>query len=137
MKKLVIVLTGVFLITAILFFSIGKLMNSEVALYKDIKTTDVQQMESNKQDFILYLYQKTCIACKQVKPIINDYIKSENKDIYAIDINADNNKNFIIQDLEIQGTPTVIFYKKGKENSRMISTFTKQEFYEKANKIEK
>lgn len=135
MRKIIVVLIGIILISGISFFSVGKLMSSEVALYKDIKTTDVQQMESKKQDFILYLYQKTCASCKQVKPIINEYIKNEKKDIYAIDINADENKNFILQDLGIQGTPTVIFYKDGKETVRMISAFTKNEFYEKANKL--
>lgn len=132
MKKILVTIFGISIITCILYFSLTKLINSDVALYKVISTETAQEMIDKNETFILYLYQKNCASCRQVKPIINDYIRNTHNEIFAIDINADENKNYIIQDLNIQGTPTVIFYNSGKETGRFISVFSKKEFEKKA-----
>lgn len=130
MKKFFITFIGIFATCIILSFSIIKLINTEAALYQNISTNEVQKMIENNESFILYMYQKNCSSCQQVTPIINDYIKENNK-VFAVDINSDDNKNYILQDLNIKGTPTVIFYNKGEESGRFTSIFSKDEFYKK------
>lgn len=131
MKKIIVLISSLFIIFGILYYSINNLINSDVVLYENISTESLKEMINEKQTFILYLYQKNCMSCKQVKPIINEYIRKSNKSIFAIDINYDENKNYILQDLNVQGTPTLIFYNQGKETSRFNSIFTEKEFSEK------
>lgn len=131
MRKIVMTIFSVIIISSILYFSIIKLMNSDAALYQNISTKTAQEMMKKKETFILYLYQKSCGACKQVKPVINNYISNSKNKVFAIDINADEGKNFIGQDLNLQSTPTVIFYNKGKETNRFIGIFSEKDFEKK------
>lgn len=131
MKKILITIIGLVLICGILTFSIIKLINTEVALYKNISTNEIQKMIENDESFIVYMYQKSCPSCEKIRPIINEYIRNSNNEIFAVDINSDENKNYLLQDLNIQGTPTVIFYSNGNETGRFTSVFTKEEFEKK------
>lgn len=135
MKKIIIFCTSTIIILLIAFYSTSQLLNSESALYKDVSSTKVEKMIQENDTFIAYFYQKSCPSCKQIKPILNDYIRHSGKDIFAVDINNDDNKNLLIQDFGIQGTPTVILYESGEEKFRFISAFSKEEFEEKMNFI--
>ncbi|BDU86875.1 thioredoxin family protein [Clostridium perfringens] len=135
MKKVVVTILAIITIIVILTFSISNLIQNEKPLYKDSSINEVKMKIQNKESFILYLYQKQCPSCLQIKPIINEYIQSTGNEILAVDINNDKDKNFIVQDLNISGTPTVIFYKEGNEISRLISVFNEELFLERAQEI--
>lgn len=131
MKKIIVFCISTIIILLIVYYSLSHLLNSEAALYKDISSTEVEKMIQENDTFIAYFYQKSCPSCKQIKPILNEYIKQSGKDIFAVDINSDDNKNLLIQYFGIQGTPTVILYESGNEKFRFISAFSKEEFEEK------
>ncbi|MGG3279569.1 thioredoxin family protein [Paenibacillus solani] len=135
MKKTITFCIATVIILLIAYYSINNLLNSELALYKQVPSTEIEKMIQENETFIAYFYQKNCPSCKQIKPILNNFIEESGKDIFAVDINSDDHKNLLIQDFEIQGTPTVIFYKSGEEKFRFISVFNKEEFDEKANLI--
>ncbi|MGC6174896.1 thioredoxin family protein [Lacrimispora sp. 38-1] len=123
MKKLVIILLVVLITCAIFSFSFTKLLATEKPLYQNINVDDIKERIDNKQSFVLFFYQKTCLGCKEIKPIINTYIHKTGNQIYAIDINDIDDKSYLIQNLNISGTPTVIFYKNGIEKDRIINIF--------------
>lgn len=131
MKKILIIIFSLILISGILTVSIIKLLNTDIALYENTSTDKIQEMISNKETFIVYMYQKSCPSCQEVKPILNDYIKEDKATILAIDINSDKNKNYLSQDLNVKGTPTIIFYNNGIETGRLTSVFTREKFEEK------
>ncbi|MCT3097435.1 thioredoxin [Lactococcus lactis] len=63
-----------------------------------------------------------------VEPIINNYSR-KNKDI-VFTIVANRDKEYSNQSVKynIKGTPTVIFYREGKEIYRSTNAFTESEF---------
>jgi len=122
-------------ILLIALFSINHLFESELALYKQVPSTEIEKKTHENETFIAYFYQKNCPSCIQIKPILNNFVERSGKDIFAVDINSDDYKNLLIQGFDIQGTPTVVFYELGEEKFRFTSAFSKEEFEAKANLI--
>lgn len=135
MKKIIVIVFSICLILVVAFISLSSLLSSEKKLYTDISTEKLSGKIENDDTFITYFYSKTCAACKKVKTVINDYIESENQIIYGIDIDAAEDKGLLIQDLQIQGTPTVIFFKGGEEIERLTTVFDIEEFSDKASTV--
>lgn len=135
MKKIIIFCIATVTILLIAFYSINHLVESEPVMYKQVSSTEIEKKTHGKESFIAYFYQKNCPSCKQIKPILNDFVEQSGKDIFAVDINSDDYKNLLIQDFNIQSTPTVIFYELGEEKFRFLSAFSKEEFEAKANLI--
>lgn len=135
LKKIVILLSSFIIIGSILYFSLPSLTSGERNKYTIISSDDIPSKIEIQEISVVYFFQNNCSSCKLVTPIINKYITSNNKKVYAIDINEDSNKNYITQELNIQGTPTVIFYKNGEEVDRFISVFTEIEFESMLDKI--
>lgn len=131
MNKYITLIISILVIGLILFWSLTNLIKIERNLYIDVESSEVQAMSNEKSDFVVYFYQKSCVTCKKVKPIINQYIKDNNQDIYAVDINNDKNQSYIANNIDIQATPTVIFYKNGKETNRIVGDFNKKDLTKK------
>lgn len=134
MKKIVVGL-GIIFIVVIGMVAFTKLSQTDEVQYTDTNVTQINSMIKSKKTFIVYFYQKGCPSCEQVKPIINHYIITTHQKIFAIDINKDSQKSSILQQFEIQGTPTVLFLNRGVENNRLVSVFSKAEFKERAEKL--
>lgn len=123
MKKTVIIFFVILITCGIFTFSFSKLLTTEKPLYQNISIDTIQDKLDNNQSFVLFLYQKTCLGCKEIKPIINSYVRKTGNQIYALDINGIDDKTYLIQNLNISGTPTVIFYKDGIEKGRILNIF--------------
>lgn len=134
-KKLIVFVSAVVTMVIIGYISVSNLVGSEPALYKKVSSDQIKKMKEEQETFIAYFYQENCAPCKQVNPIINDYIQTTGKDIFAVDINADKNKNLLMEGFNIEGTPTVIFINSGKEENRFLSVFGKDEFKNTADLI--
>ncbi|MFE5319121.1 thioredoxin family protein [Paenibacillus sp. NPDC056579] len=81
-----------------------------------ILPADLDKKLSNKEDFFLYYFSSTCPHCKKTTPILSPLTKELNVDV----------KQFNLQEFEdgwgkykIQYTPTLIYYKGGKEVERI------------------
>lgn len=112
----------------IFLYSAKNLINYEKNLYTIITTDDLIEKINKDESFTIFFFQKNCMACKEVEPIINSYIKNTNKPIYAIDLSNAEKESYLLNIIKISETPTVIYYTQGKEDKRLTSIFTDEEF---------
>lgn len=77
----------------------------------------MKQMIDNKETFIVEIIQDDCSYCEKFTPIFEKFTKDNNITYYKINISNmdDNNYNRLNSKYSIQGTPTVIFIRDGKE----------------------
>lgn len=85
----------------------------------------LDQKINNKEDFFLYYFASTCPHCKVTTPILVPMAKELNIDI----------KQFNLEEFQdgwqrynIQYTPTLIYYKEGKEVERLEGEQTTDTF---------
>lgn len=111
MKKIVklTVLVVVFLLTT----GCGK------SYMKEISYDEYKELIQNKETFILEIMRTDCSACISFKPkitdVANDY-KIEVKYINTDHLTEEEN-NKLAQETGVTGTPTVIFYHEGLEET--------------------
>ena len=111
MKKKIILICFIFTITVIIsIISVRKIITVDLPLYVDITVENIEKKINNNETFALYIYQQACAGCSNIKPIINAYIKKNDEEIYAVDLNSTENKSYFAQTLEISATPTIIFF---------------------------
>lgn len=131
MKKILISLLSLLLITIIAMLLYSKLFKVEKPLYTKINVEQLKDMNKEKKDFALYLYQDNCTGCKKMKPIINEYIKENQSKIYGLDVNNKDNITYLSNVLKVEKTPTIIFFKNGKETERVVGIMSEKEIKEK------
>ena len=87
---------------------------------KKISYNKYQKMLENKESFVLEIMRKDCSACKNFKPKLEEVLKDYKITIYYIDTDSLSKKDSdkLYQETGISGTPTVIFYKKGVEETK-------------------
>lgn len=93
---------------------------SEILNYKGIAMVD--------------FFSPTCPHCQKIGPIISE-IALEYGDVYKIGkLNADENLSIAI-DFEINSVPTLVFFKDGKEVSRLKGEKPKEEIIKELESI--
>lgn len=88
--------------------------NLEKISYKEYMT-----LINNKETFILEVMRNDCSACTSLKPRLEEVAKEYNIEIKYIDtssLNEDEYNKFSDM-VYVKGTPTIIFYENGEEQS--------------------
>ena len=94
---------------------------------KKIDYKEYHKMLDNKESFVLEIMRTNCSACQNFKPKLEEFVKEYKVTVYYIDTDdlSDKEKDKLFDETGIEGTPTVIFYKNGKEEtvaSRIIGS---------------
>ncbi|AFQ08782.1 thioredoxin [Bacillus thuringiensis] len=92
-----------------------------------ISLEDLNKNIEDKKEQTIYFYQTSCVHCQKVSPIVVPLAKDLNVDMKVIDIE---NLNEPWDKYNIQGTPTIIHFKDGKEVSRISGEQSKEKFKE-------
>lgn len=124
MKKFKIVL-GVM----ILFLLTGC---GESKYLKEISYKEYEELIKNKESFVVEIMRDGCSACESFKPTLKEF--TEEYKIEVKYINTDNLTDEEIDTFGISGTPTLIFYKDGVEqtvSSRLIGAVSKDKIVAK------
>ncbi len=105
--------TKIFTILIILLLTTG-CKNSII----EMKYQDINKMIKDKKTFILIVTQDSCIHCEEYKPRIKKILKKNNLTAYNLDITdiSEDDYNKFKDNYDFKGTPTTMFFKKGKEN---------------------
>lgn len=87
---------------------------------KEISYKKYHKMLDNKETFVLEIMRKDCSACKNFKPKLEEVVKDYKITVYYIDTDklSEEDSDKLYQETGISGTPTVIFYKKGVEETK-------------------
>ncbi|MEF7659334.1 MULTISPECIES: thioredoxin family protein [Bacillus] len=92
-----------------------------------ISLEDLNKNIEDKKEQTIYFYQTSCVHCQKVSPIVVPLAKDLNVDMKVIDIE---NLNEPWDKYNIQGTPTIIHFKDGKEVSRISGEQSQEKFKE-------
>ncbi|AMA52593.1 disulfide bond formation protein BdbA [Bacillus inaquosorum] len=104
---------------------------SEKPFYNDINLTQYQKEVDSKKPKFIYVYETSCPPCQEIKPELNEVIKKEKLKVQALNIEEKENYNTDFLDkYNLNKTPTILYYKDGKEKDRL-------EGYRSASQIEK
>ncbi|EJR58206.1 hypothetical protein IIM_00035 [Bacillus cereus VD107] len=90
-----------------------------------IALPDLQKNLEEKKEQTVYFYQTSCVHCHKVSPIVVPLAKDLNIDMKVMDIEK---LDAPWDDYKIQGTPTIIHFKDGKEVSRVSGEQSKEAF---------
>ena len=133
MKK-VIVITLVFVVILMLT---GCTSNSKVI--KEISYSDLEEKIANKDSFILEVIQTGCSHCEEFSPRLKAMLKEEKIDAYSLNLynlKDDELDKFNKLTTSVSGTPTVLYYKDGKEtNNRLYGAVSDEKIKEFIKKI--
>ena len=86
---------------------------------KTITYSELEEMINNKESFILEIVQTGCSACQNFTPRFKDVLNEYDVTAYSINLTdmSDEDTTKFNQLLNINSTPTVVFFKDGEEES--------------------
>lgn len=128
MKKIILMLTSLFLITGCGNNSVFK--NYEVVNKSSEKHTTTIELTydeyetkiKNKDSFVLLMWQTGCSHCISFEPTLNKIISYYNLEIYSINLaNITNDEYSKIENKTyITGTPTTVVFKDGVTQTKKL-----------------
>ncbi|QTX02814.1 thioredoxin [Candidatus Phytoplasma luffae] len=83
-----------------------------------INNENIQTLINEKEIILLDFYATWCGPCQKLAPVLNNFFE-QNPHIEIIKINVDSNPD-LLPKYQIQGFPTLILFKTGKEIKRHI-----------------
>ncbi|MDK1716579.1 thioredoxin family protein [Dellaglioa algida] len=134
MKKIIISIV-VILFTGFLGMFIYHNMTYEKTYFNYTHFKEVPKLVKKKKKIIVFAIQDGCSYCKMVEPIVNEYAKKNDSIVYAIVTNKETDYTEA-EKYKIKGTPTLIFYRNGKEIFRRENGFTNDQFQQIIHKLD-
>ena len=109
---------------------------------KEISYKKYHEMLDNKESFVVEIMRTDCSACKSFKPNLEEFVNEYKVTVYFINTDhlSDVEKDNLFDETGISGTPTILFYKNGVEEtvaSRLTGSVSKERIISKfkANEI--
>jgi len=132
MKK-IIKIFSLFIVTLFLVSGCNKEVDKDKAKDKDKKNNDdsisylteitfseLKEKLENKEDIVLEIVQTGCHNCTSFSPKFEEVLEEYKIEAYSLNISLlDEDGKKWLDEYEVDGTPTVIFFKGGKEISKM------------------
>lgn len=91
---------------------------------KRITLDDLSEKISQEDSFILYIGYKGCPFCRAFSPVLGDFINKTSSVVYYLDLEDPTPVKlnsvglaFLKDDVNLNGTPTVVLVQKGKVDS--------------------
>ena len=102
----------------------------------EISYKEYHKLLDNKETFILEIMRTDCSACISFKPRITDVTNEYKVEVKYINTDhlTEEEKEMLLEETGIKGTPTVIFYKNGIEetvSSRITESVSKEKIISK------
>lgn len=129
MKKL----CKIFMLIILVVIVTGCKSNSNL---KEINYKEYKKLLENKETFALEVMKTGCSACEDFKPKLEEFVND-----YGIEVKFINTKKLSKKDSEklldetgVSGTPTIIFYNKGVEEtvaSRIVGSVSVEKLVSK------
>lgn len=121
---------------SILLFALLLITGCDKSYMKEISYKEYKNLLENKETFILEIMRTECSACINFKPKITDVANSYKVEVKYINTDhiTDEETNSLFSETGITGTPTVIFYKNGVEetvSSRINGSVSKDKIISK------
>lgn len=125
MKKM-LVLFGV-IISFFIVLTVIINENEDKQYENEITTKELEQEVLEENDHFVYFYQTDCIYCKETTPIVIPMANELNINLKVLNLQEDIEgwKKF-----GIEGTPSIVRFKNGREVDRIVGKNTEGDFRE-------
>jgi thiol-disulfide isomerase/thioredoxin len=120
MKKWIFTLVTLVLKSAVFVFIVINSNTLEKPDYKNVSLKEYKQKISSQNSYFMYVYKTSCGVCQEMKPSMNKVIKQEKAEIFAL--NAEEPSNLdgdFFEQNKLNKSPTLLYYKDGKELDRL------------------
>ena len=103
---------------------------------KEIDFNELKNMVNSKKTFALYVGNEECSHCMAYMPTLKEVLDEYDIYIYHLDNSklSEDEHSDMLKYINISGTPTIAFFKKGEEEStldRIVGETSKEETIEK------
>lgn len=96
-------------------------------LYKnEISLKKLQTYLKNQEELTVYFYQTSCSHCKKVTPIVIPMAQKLKIDLKLI--NLENYSETGWDEFNIDATPTIVHFKNGREDKRIVGELTEKAY---------
>ena len=133
-KKIKYLLIGIFIV-----FLTG--CGNSTSTITEIDYSKLEDLIDSKESFILEIVQTGCSHCEEFSPRFKAVLKTNDLTAYSLNLynlTEEDTKKFSKLTTSVSGTPTVLYFKDGKETSHKINGAVSNEKIEKfLEKIEK
>ena len=123
MKKIVIAILSLMM----LFILTG--CGSKNTTYQNISYDEYTQKVENNETFLLFLWQTGCSHCEAFEPTLNKVIKANNLEVYGLNLAEVTEEQYEVVKNKtfMTGTPTLVYFKDGKNESKLIGEQSESE----------
>ncbi|WP_114570467.1 thioredoxin family protein [Exiguobacterium flavidum] len=91
----------------------------------DFTASQVSEKLASGDEFYMYFYQTGCVHCEKVKPYLVPLGEKQDVPFHQIDLAVEQSA---WETFKIEGTPTVVHYKDGKEVKRIAGEQTEASY---------
>jgi len=115
-KYLILISSIIFILISIIV--ILNLINNNKEVYlKEINYLEYAELVNTNKTFILYVKQTNCNHCKSFTPKFSSVLEKNEIEAFSLNLTDMENdeRNLFINELSVDSTPTVLFFKDGIE----------------------
>ena len=144
MKRILIILLSLVIITGCgnkIYdqYNVQKKAKNEtrVKTFTNITYDEYVKKIENKDSFVILLWQTGCSHCEDFEPKLNKIISYYNLKIYGLNLAELSEEEYdkIKNKTFIQGTPTTVYIKEGKNSQKLVGDKEESEILEFLTKI--
>ena len=118
MKNKYLILISTIILILIAIIVIFSFINNDKETYlKEINYIEYAEKVNNNDSFILYVKQTNCEHCKSFTPKFSNILEKNKLEAYSLNLTdmEVEEKNLFINELSVDSTPTILFFKDGIE----------------------
>lgn len=102
---------------------------------RDLSTQEFDELLKNSElPIILDLWAEWCHPCKRIKPYLEEIANTHADRVHVVRVNVDHYPEVATR-YGVMGIPTVIFFKNGKEVTRLIGAHPKKAYFQKLEEL--
>lgn len=116
-NKYLILISTIILILVAIIVVFSFINNNKVSYLKEINYIEYAEKVNNNDSFILYIKQTNCNHCKSFTPKFSSVLEKNKIEAFSLNLTdmETNERNLLINELSVDSTPTVLFFKNGIE----------------------
>ncbi|WP_019122547.1 thioredoxin family protein [Brevibacillus massiliensis] len=125
-KNTVIGIGALVVIVAVIATLMAVQFNRSTDLYKNqLSLSELQEKLNKNEDTFVYFYQHNCEYCQNVAPYMIPLAEKTNTPLFPLNIQKYSDGWDLYN---IEGTPTVVHYRGGKEVKRIVGEHPEEDY---------
>jgi len=115
-KYLILISSIIFILISIIVI-LNLINNNKEEFLKEINNLEYAELVNTNKTFILYVKQTNCNHCKSFTPKFSSVLEKNEIEAFSLNLTDMENdeRNLFINELSVDSTPTVLFFKDGIE----------------------